>query len=414
MKILQLNGYLSGGGVERYLARLFPALHARHIENVLIYGEPDGKASRLEAVTLHYIEGITRIFCEDQKEKLCRVREIIEQERPDVICLHQVANAPLVKLVTSGWPTVKFVHDFKMVCPDGKKTLKTRGVTCELPMGYRCQFNAYCHRCMPRNPFIGMPLIRNCVLIASLHKKRSQLVVASHFMKDVLRYNEFPAERIHVIPYFTPLPRLNGERVSSEPPNILALGRITREKGFDCLLHAYHLIQNKALLTIVGDGPELPALKRIAAELGLSQRVSFPGWLTQENLDAVYRQSSLVVVPSMWPEPFGMVGIEAMAYQKPVIAFDVGGICEWLKDPQTGFLVKPGDTNELCEKIKLLIESPLLSTTMGCQGRMMIKNSFMPEKHGESLSNLFQEAVKDRTVTLRSALRPRRGIRGQG
>lgn len=395
MKVLHLNGHLSGGGVEQYLAQLFPVLNAHDIENVLIYGEPNEKTSHPEAVTLYYLKGITRVFCNDQKDKLFRAKEIIDHVKPDIIYMHQVANLPLVKLVTSLCPTVKFVHDFKLICPDGRKTLKTSGMTCKFPMGYRCQYNAYCHRCMPRNPFIGMPLIKNSIDIASLHKKKSQMIVASHFMKNILIYNGFPAKKINVIPLFTNLPSLEINPLINEPPQILALGRITKEKGFDYLLRAYSTIQDKALLTIVGDGSELLSLRLLARNLGISSRVTFTGWLNHEDLDTIYRQSYLAVVPSIWPEPFGIVGIEAMAYRKPVVAFDVGGISQWLRDRQTGYLARPGDIRDLTQKMKLILNNSKHATEMGQKGRMIVEKYFSERHHFKSLLRLFQETIKE-------------------
>lgn len=398
MKILHLNGYLSGGGVEQYLAQLFPALQAHDIENALVYGEPDEGISGFDGVALHYIEGITRICRDDPRAKLSRVKEIIDREKPDLAYLHQVAHLPLIRLVSSLLPTVRFVHDFKLVCPDGRKILKTKGATCEWPAGFRCQLNAYRYRCMPRNPFIGIPLIKYCIGMTALHQAKSRLVVASRFMKTVLIGNGFAEGRIAVIPYFTSLPVLETKRADDGPCRILAVGRITREKGFDYLLRAYAGIEHKALLTIVGDGPELPALKRLADVLGISSRVAFPGWLTREKLDTVYRQCFLAVVPSIWPEPFGIVGIEAMAYQKPVVAFDVGGIPQWLQDRETGLLAKPRDAQDLREKMDLLLENPSLAAEMGRRGRAVAENQFTCRNHCRSLLQLFREAVSHHDI----------------
>lgn len=398
MKILHFNGYLSGGGVEQYLAQLFPALQAHDIENALVYGEPDEGISRFDGVALHHIEGITRICRDDPRANLSRVKEIIDREKPDLAYLHQVAHLPLVRLVSSLLPTVRFVHDFKLVCPDGRKILKTRGTACEWPVGFRCQLNAYRYRCMPRNPFIGIPLIQNCVGMAALHQAKGRLVVASRFMKAVLIGNGLPAGRIAVIPYFTPLPTLEANRADGGPCRILAVGRITREKGFDYLLRAYAGIPHKALLTIVGDGPELPALKRLAEALGISSRVAFPGWLTREKLDTAYRQCFLAAVPSIWPEPFGIVGIEAMAYQKPVVAFDVGGISQWLQDGETGLLATPRDAQDLREKMDLLLEKPSLAAEMGRRGRAVAEDQFTCRNHCRSLLQLFREAVSHHDI----------------
>jgi glycosyltransferase involved in cell wall biosynthesis len=87
------------------------------------------------------------------------------------------------------------------------------------------------------------------------------------------------------------------------------------------------------------------------------------------------------------------VGIEAMAYQKPVVAFDVGGISEWLKDRKTGYLVQSGDIRDLAEKIDLILRNPTLAEAMGHQARIVAENIFAEHYHYESLLTLFQKAI---------------------
>jgi glycosyltransferase involved in cell wall biosynthesis len=217
-------------------------------------------------------------------------------------------------------------------------------------------------------------------------------------MKDVLIYNGFPEEKIRVIPYFTDLPSIEKNETINRPPHILALGRITKEKGFDCLIRAYSAIQGRAHLTIVGDGPELTNLKQLAEKLRIASTVHFTGWLSHERLDELYRQCALVVVPSIWPEPFCIVGIEAMAYAKPVIAFDVGGISDWLKDGKTGYLIRLKDIEDLTSKIDFSLKNRQLSIEMGHAGRAAAEKYFTAEIHCESLLNLLQKAIDNHVV----------------
>ena len=76
----------------------------------------------------------------------------------------------------------------------------------------------------------------------------------------------------------------------------------------------------------------LPSAGQLASKLKISDRVVFTGRVDHEKLESYYAAARLVVVPSRWPEPFGMVGIEAMARGRPVVAFDTGGIGDWLED----------------------------------------------------------------------------------
>jgi glycosyltransferase involved in cell wall biosynthesis len=93
-------------------------------------------------------------------------------------------------------------------------------------------------------------------------------------------------------------------------------------------------------LTMCGDGPQRGEWTALAGELGVA--AEFPGWVDAGERLRLFRAASVLAVPSVWPEPFGLVGLEAGSQGVPAIAFDVGGIGEWLADGVTGRLV-PGD-----------------------------------------------------------------------
>jgi glycosyltransferase involved in cell wall biosynthesis len=220
------------------------------------------------------------------------------------------------------------------------------------------------------------------------------MVVASEFMKSVLLYNGFPENMVNVIPYFTYLPELGNSAASVDEPLILCLGRLVREKGMHHVIRALRFVSEKSRLLIVGDGPASNELKSLSEELRISSRVSFRGWLSHNELDRLYRQCSFVVVPSVWPEPFGIVGIEAMAYEKPVVAFDVGGMSEWLKQ-KNGFLVPSGDEKGLAQKMNLLLEDKKSAEEMGRWGRKLVEERFTPSIHLEHLLSVFERAISE-------------------
>jgi glycosyltransferase involved in cell wall biosynthesis len=219
------------------------------------------------------------------------------------------------------------------------------------------------------------------------------MIVASEFMKSVLFYNGFDEARISVIPIFTDIPILDSRTILPKESLILSVGRMFPGKGMDYLLRAFALIKQDARLTIAGDGPQMADLKTKSQELGISPRVTFTGWLSHSELDKLYRSCTIVVVPSVWPESFGMVGIEAMAYAKPVIAFDVGGISEWLTDGETGFLVNPKDIVGLAEKIETILHDPGLAERMGAKALDTVKKRFLAESHINQLLTLFEKTI---------------------
>jgi glycosyltransferase involved in cell wall biosynthesis len=220
------------------------------------------------------------------------------------------------------------------------------------------------------------------------------MVVASDFMKSVLQYNNFEEERISVNSYFTSLPSQQPERKTKDDAVILAVGRMVPEKGIGFLLQSFAAIESRPTLVICGDGPHLKELKALASELGISTRVSFQGWVSHDQLHRFFSQCSLVVVPSVWPEPFGIVGIEAMAHGRPVIAFDVGGISEWLKNGETGFLVPRGDVLSLTQRIEFLLHHPKVAEEMGKTGRNYVMKRFLPEHHLDRLLSIFDRTIE--------------------
>jgi glycosyltransferase involved in cell wall biosynthesis len=90
-------------------------------------------------------------------------------------------------------------------------------------------------------------------------------------------------------------------------------------------------------VTLMGDGPERPRCEGLAQELEVDCR--FTGWIDGPHRFDVVRHADLVAVPSVWPEPFGLVGLEAAANGVPAIAFDVGGVRQWLRPGDNGILV---------------------------------------------------------------------------
>jgi glycosyltransferase involved in cell wall biosynthesis len=150
--------------------------------------------------------------------------------------------------------------------------------------------------------------------------------------------------KAHAIPLFSTLRPLDAPVAAPAEFRVLFLGRMTRLKGGDVLIRAAAEASRRAgrpvPLTMSGDGPQRPEWEALARALGVD--ATFPGWVDAAARLRLLDGASVLAVPSVWPEPFGLVGLEAGSRGVPAVAFDVGGIGEWLTDGVNGRLV-PGD-----------------------------------------------------------------------
>ena len=129
---------------------------------------------------------------------------------------------------------------------------------------------------------------------------------------------------------------------------LLFVGRMDKLKGGQVLIEALPTIRSgvdrNIELAFVGDGPDRNRWQRAAAKVESESQgihIEFKGWLEKSKVTLAYAESDLLVVPSVWPEPCGVVGVEAGLYGIPAVAFRVGGIPDWLHSGENGFLA-PG------------------------------------------------------------------------
>ncbi len=150
--------------------------------------------------------------------------------------------------------------------------------------------------------------------------------------------------------------------VSAPAGSLTYVGRLVTEKGLWPLIHAVESLDAGVRLTIVGEGPLRPELEAYLAGSASRERIRLTGYVPPSRLRALLVESTLVVVPSVWEEPLGLVVLEAMACGVPVVASAVGGIPEMLRDGVDGVLVPPGDARLLGAAIaRLFADEALLA-----------------------------------------------------
>ena len=132
---------------------------------------------------------------------------------------------------------------------------------------------------------------------------------------------------------------------------------------------------------------------RRAADAGIDIEVE--GWLVGDKLRQAYARAKVVAFSSMWPEPFGLVGIEAMAQGKPVVAFDCGGVRQWLDHERTGYAVPHGDIAEYARRIDQLMGDDILRAKLGARARTAARDRFSPEAYIQSLLGIYTEVLNE-------------------
>ncbi len=177
------------------------------------------------------------------------------------------------------------------------------------------------------------------------------------------------------------------------PPRILSVGRVVHQKGLDLGLRA--LAQLKDLdweWYIVGDGPQTTSLKSLARELGISERVMFPGWQSHQDLLKWYHQANLFLFPSRH-EGMPNAVLEAMASGLPVIATRIAGNEELVVEGETGFLVQTENVDELREALRKALTHSSLREKMGAASRLRVEQNYTWQKAAEQYQTLLKQSV---------------------
>lgn len=381
MRVLHLNEYYAVvGGLEQYLMALCDVCEAAGHQTAIVYGTATGREPRKADRPAYHVPGLAG-SAPSSSEALEKFAAVLHTEKPDVVVVHQILDPEVVRVAVTHAPTIRFAHGFKMICPGGRRMWNRSQHICVQPVGVACQAWAYLERCMPRDPRQGLPLIARTRRLAALHREHSEVMVASHFMQDMVVLNGFSRTHVHVVPYFTVFPDRKNLAVDPTPSRLFCAARLTPEKGVDHLLRALAQLPSRVTLMVAGEGASRAELEHLTDTLGLGGRVTFTGWLSRDAMGEALRAAAVVVVPSLWPEPFGIIGIEAMASERPVVAYDVGGIREWLIPDQTGCVVERGNIVGLARAVRHLLAEPQRSRVLGRQGRCVVEERFSQERH---------------------------------
>ena len=195
-----------------------------------------------------------------------------------------------------------------------------------------------------------------------------------------------PNKKYFNFPTFTDLDIFLEEKNYRFDPFILFVGYLQEVKGAKYLIDAFREVSDdfpEFKLVIIGDGSEKEALENKVSGIGLGNKVEFKGKLPLGETKEVMRRCYCLVLPSL-SEGLPRVILEAMALAKPVIASNVGGIPDLVKNSRTGFTFSPGNSSELAERLKALLSDKDRAVDMGREGRALVEESFSNKKHNEA------------------------------
>jgi glycosyltransferase involved in cell wall biosynthesis len=394
MRILMISDFYHPfiGGVEQHVRSLSTALVERgHDVAVSTLGHDDLPAFDIDrGVRVYRLRGsaqrVGQLFATPGRpwapplpdpELTWSLRNVIMRERPDIVHGHDWLSRSFLPL--KSWSRAKHVvslHYYTLSC--AKKSLLYDDAPCDGPAPVKCARCAAAHY----GPVKGLPILGSTWMGAMIERQAVDMFVA--VSQATAAGNGLVDDRWphRVIPNF--LPPVNYDSQDDLTPYIaqlpetdflLFVGDLRRAKGVDVLLQAYARLEGAPPLVLIGKvWPESPTL--------LPRNVIvLKDWPNAAVMEA-WRRATLALVPSIWPEPFGIVVIEAMIGGFPVIASRIGGIPDIVVDGETGLLVPPADPDTLHDAIDQLLGQPNVMCRMGGaaqeRARLFQANSVVP------------------------------------
>jgi glycosyltransferase involved in cell wall biosynthesis len=343
-------------------------------------------AARIESapppgVTLHHAP---ELFNErlSPEQRLGEAREL----RPAVIHLHQFDDPHVLTSMQQIAPVVVSVHGY-VACTSTVHYFRP-GEECTRAHGPGCLPNLAFRGCAhTRDPRTLPPGYKHATRSVQALRRADLAISYSSTIDRHLATNGIA--RRTIVPLFATMAPASADGHDARRRVVFA-GRVVTPKGVAVLIRAARSVD--AEFVICGDGWQLDVMRKLAHKLGVQERVRFAGWLAPSALARELAQASIVAMPSLWPEPFGLVGIEAHAAGRPVIASATGGVRDWLEDGISGVLVEPGDADALAGALDRLLADPVRQREMGEAGRASVAARFTPERHVAALAQAYRTA----------------------
>lgn len=183
---------------------------------------------------------------------------------------------------------------------------------------------------------------------------------------------------------------------ATEDVIVTFIGQIKQIKGIEMFIELANQIEaERAKFLIAGDCQDQDYLSELQARITDNKRIKYIGY--RSDRENIYKSSDVIIMPSQWEEPFGLINIEAGAARKPIIATKVGGIPEIIQHGQNGFLIAKDDLTSLVAYTNALIGDKTLREKMGKQGREIVERKFSNSVYVSAVQDVYEELL-DKTV----------------
>ena len=343
------NGII--GGIERYMQKSAELLRRNGLAVHYLYTGNGGHDQEKFAQSFDTVAAFSP-ECETLKNA-------------DIVIIHNIIPAELLSALPEH-RTLFFAHDHNIYCQRHHYYTPFGRINCHR------KYNKFiCKLCS---------LGRNEAPPLAAYRKFPALVL-SDFMAENLRKNGF--ETVVKLPAF--IKTAERSHHFDGVLRILFLGQLIRGKGADLMLKTLAQLDIPFECTIAGDGNDRAMLEKMVIDYQLQEKIHFAGFVSTP--ESLWKNCDIFFFPIRWQEPFGLVGLEAMAHGVPVVAFDLGGVREYLSSG-CGALIPEKDTGFAAEMLKQFYLKPELLSSLGKNGLEIAKNKFSEERFVEKFKSL--------------------------
>lgn len=326
-------------------------------------------------------------------------RDIIAQSiirfSPDIVHFHNffpmLSPSVFDACLNSGVPSVWTLHNYRISCANG--LLFRDGAPCEDCVG-RAPISAIRHRCY-RGSLAGSAVVAGMIgwhrSFKTWETKVARFIALTEFGRNMAVKAGIPSEKIRVKPNMAPA----AKRDPSDKPRdgFIFVGRLSREKGVHTLIDAWRSLPEVSL-TVIGDGPEMDALRSVAPA-----NVRFTGFLNSDMLGEYLAGSHAVIVPSEWNEPFGLIVAEAMAAGTPVISSRMGALADLVIEGSDGYHFTATNSQSLSDTVRKAIGNLEKLELMGRAAFRRWEKDFSPRANLKQLEDIYFDVLAENSLS---------------